>query len=93
MPELLRVEGLKKSFPRGRKELKAVDNVSFTLRAGETQGRDPLPHRSAAGLPFLVPLPRGRTRMQSGRARAHGDIARPPGGLPSLLRCFEKQGL
>ncbi|MBN1662738.1 MAG: ABC transporter ATP-binding protein [Deltaproteobacteria bacterium] len=38
MPELLRVENLKKYFPRGSKVLKAVDNVSFTLQEGETLG-------------------------------------------------------
>jgi oligopeptide/dipeptide ABC transporter ATP-binding protein len=38
MAELLRVEGLKKYFPRGRKMLKAVDDVSFTMQAGETLG-------------------------------------------------------
>jgi peptide/nickel transport system ATP-binding protein len=38
MPELLKVEGLKKYFPRGSKVLKAVDDVSFTLQTGETLG-------------------------------------------------------
>ncbi len=38
MPELLRVEGLKRYFPRGRRVLKAVDDVSFALQAGETLG-------------------------------------------------------
>jgi peptide/nickel transport system ATP-binding protein len=38
MSELLKVEGLKKYFPRGRKVLKAVDDVSFSLEAGETLG-------------------------------------------------------
>ena len=38
MPELLRVEKLKKYFPRGGKMLKAVDNISFKLNAGETLG-------------------------------------------------------
>lgn len=38
MPELLRVENLKKYFPRGRKVLKAVDDVSFSLQEGETLG-------------------------------------------------------
>jgi len=36
--ELLRVEDLQKTFPRGHRTLKAVDRVSFTLRAGETLG-------------------------------------------------------
>ena len=37
--ELLRVEGLKKYFPlKGGHVLKAVDDVSFTLRRGETLG-------------------------------------------------------
>jgi oligopeptide/dipeptide ABC transporter ATP-binding protein len=38
MPELLKVEGLKKYFPRGRKLLKAVDDVGFSMQAGETLG-------------------------------------------------------
>ncbi len=38
MPELLKVEGLKKFFPRGRKVLKAVDDVSFSMQPGETLG-------------------------------------------------------
>ncbi|MEN2984624.1 MAG: ABC transporter ATP-binding protein [Dictyoglomaceae bacterium] len=38
MPELLLVKNLKKYFPRGRKVLKAVDNVSFSINAGETLG-------------------------------------------------------
>lgn len=38
MSELLRVEKLKKYFPRGRKMLKAVDGVSFTLQTSETLG-------------------------------------------------------
>jgi oligopeptide/dipeptide ABC transporter ATP-binding protein len=36
--ELIRIEGLQKYFPRGNKTLKAVDNVSFRLYAGETLG-------------------------------------------------------
>jgi len=36
--DLLVVKDLKKSFPRGGKILKAVDGVSFTIRAGETLG-------------------------------------------------------
>jgi oligopeptide/dipeptide ABC transporter ATP-binding protein len=35
---LLRVEHLSKSFPHGRKRLRAVHDVSFELRAGETLG-------------------------------------------------------
>lgn len=38
MAELIKVEGLKKYFPRGRKVLKAVDDVSLTIKAGETLG-------------------------------------------------------
>jgi peptide/nickel transport system ATP-binding protein len=38
MPELLKVEGLKKHFKRSGKLLKAVDGVSFTLQKGETLG-------------------------------------------------------
>lgn len=38
MPELLRVEHLKKYFPRRNKTLKAVDDVSFALDEGETIG-------------------------------------------------------
>ncbi|MGQ9778882.1 MAG: ABC transporter ATP-binding protein [Bacillota bacterium] len=38
MSELLVVKDLKKSFPRGGKLLRAVDGVSFTIRAGETLG-------------------------------------------------------
>ncbi|MGE5549152.1 MAG: ABC transporter ATP-binding protein [Bacteroidota bacterium] len=38
MTELLQVEDLRKYFPRGRKMLKAVDGVSFSLKAGETLG-------------------------------------------------------
>jgi peptide/nickel transport system ATP-binding protein len=38
LSELLRVENLKKTFPRGNKLLKAVDDISFTLPAGETLG-------------------------------------------------------
>lgn len=38
MGELLKVEGLKKYFPRGNKVLKAVDDVSFTLQSGEILG-------------------------------------------------------
>lgn len=38
MGELLKVKGLKKYFPRGKKVLKAVDDVSFTLQPGETLG-------------------------------------------------------
>lgn len=38
MAELLRVQGLKKYFPRGNRLLKAVDDVSFTLQTGETLG-------------------------------------------------------
>jgi peptide/nickel transport system ATP-binding protein len=38
MSELLKVEKLKKYFPRGGKLLKAVDNISFSLKAGETLG-------------------------------------------------------
>jgi len=36
--ELLRVEDLQKTFPRGNRTLKAVDHISFTLRQGETLG-------------------------------------------------------
>lgn len=38
MPELLLIKNLKKYFPRGRKVLKAVDNVSFSINPGETLG-------------------------------------------------------
>ncbi|HBR33221.1 MAG TPA: oligopeptide ABC transporter ATP-binding protein OppF, partial [Firmicutes bacterium] len=38
MSELLKVEDVKKYFPRGNKILKAVDGVSFTLRSAETLG-------------------------------------------------------
>ncbi|NLG83317.1 MAG: ABC transporter ATP-binding protein [Firmicutes bacterium] len=38
MSDLLVGKDLKKSFPRGGKILKAVDGVSFTIRAGETLG-------------------------------------------------------
>ncbi len=38
MAELLSVQGLKKHFPRGRKVLKAVDDVTFSLETGETLG-------------------------------------------------------
>lgn len=38
MPELLEVRNLKKYFPRGRKILKAVDGVSFSIKYGETLG-------------------------------------------------------
>lgn len=38
MSALLKVEDLKKYFPRGNKVLKAVDEVSFTLRSAETVG-------------------------------------------------------
>jgi len=39
MPEvLLEVRNLKKYFPRGKKILKAVDDVSFTINYGETLG-------------------------------------------------------
>ncbi|MCX7846290.1 MAG: ABC transporter ATP-binding protein [Dictyoglomaceae bacterium] len=38
MPELLLVKNLKKYFPRGRKVLKAVDNVSFVIYPGESLG-------------------------------------------------------
>ncbi len=38
MPELLLVRNLKKYFPRRRKVLKAVDNVSFSINPGETLG-------------------------------------------------------
>lgn len=36
--ELLRVEDLQKTFPRGNRTLKAVDHISFSLRQGETLG-------------------------------------------------------
>ncbi len=38
MSELLVVKNLKKYFPRGKKFLKAVDNVSFTLGEGQILG-------------------------------------------------------
>ena len=38
MAELVEVRGLRKSFPRGRKRLRAVDGVSLSIRAGETLG-------------------------------------------------------
>lgn len=38
MPELLLVKNLKKYFPRGRKMLKAVDGVSFSINKGEVLG-------------------------------------------------------
>ena len=38
MAELIKVEGLKKYFARGDKFLKAVDDVSFNISAGETLG-------------------------------------------------------
>ncbi len=38
MPELLLVKNLRKYFPRGRKLLRAVDNVSFSIDPGETLG-------------------------------------------------------
>ena len=38
MAELLKVENLKKYFPRGNRVLKAVDDVSFTIKPGETLG-------------------------------------------------------
>jgi len=38
MEELLKVEELKKYFPREKKVLKAVDDVSFSIKAGETLG-------------------------------------------------------
>jgi oligopeptide/dipeptide ABC transporter ATP-binding protein len=36
--DLLKVKGLKKYFPRGKKQLKAVDNVQFNIKTGETLG-------------------------------------------------------
>lgn len=38
MPELLLVKSLKKYFPRGKKVLKAVDGVSFSINKGEVLG-------------------------------------------------------
>lgn len=38
MGEILKIDSLKKYFPRGEKVLKAVDDVSFTLQPGETLG-------------------------------------------------------
>ncbi len=38
MDSLIKVENLKKYFPRGKKLLKAVDDVSISIEAGETLG-------------------------------------------------------
>jgi oligopeptide transport system ATP-binding protein len=84
MASLLRVEDLRTSFHTRSGTVRAVDNVSFFIKSGETLG---IVGESGAGksvtfLSLLRLLPSPPARIESGRAYLNGT---------DLIQCEEKQ--
>lgn len=85
---ILDVKNLSVSFLSGKEEVKAVDNISFTLKKGRTTGivGESGSGKSVTALSLLKLLPAHSAKVNAGQMTLHG-----PEGLPTDLMSLDQR--